>query len=341
MMMREDPGVTLARATEKAQEQGIEVNPQNLSRLINEELRTTIDISRFGAAVTALVAGQDVGVAIAVGTSAVENNFEPSELHACLEAYADSLAEQAEGSERFVGEASRAARSAAPTARDKHVSAGLRLAAAQRRRALSLSSRERLTEFYGDQYDHLFLERGEQRSQLATMGLAVGMATGGGVLATAAVAGGCATVEAGLDVMAGASSSRDALGHIVGETAGALFFFKTAQAVGRGVKAVGGALSKARGVPSAPRGLGGAQVRAERNWVRGPSSIQDQMVLEAAKRGEGRRIMGELGDVRFKDMEKFQLKVKSQAGRDTVVHYVRNPKTGELLDFKFKKRSID
>ena len=79
----------------------------------------------------------------------------------------------------------------------------------------------------------------------------------------------------------------------------------------------------------------------QKDWIREPLSIQDQMVLAAAKRGEGRRIMGELGDPKFKDMEKMQLKVKSLTGKDTVVHYVRDPKTGELMDFKFKKRSTD
>jgi hypothetical protein len=149
-------------------------------------------------------------------------------------------AEAAEA-EEFVADASQAAHSTAPTARDEHISAGLRLAAAQRRRALSLSSYERLTEFYGEQYDRLFLERGEHKGQVAAMSLAVGMATGGGALATAAVAGGCATVEAGLDVMAGGRSGGDALGHIVGETAGALFMFKA-------FKGVGYAVSKASGV---------------------------------------------------------------------------------------------
>ena len=36
-------------------------------------------------------------------------------------------------------------------------------------------------------------------------------------------------------------------------------------------------------------------------------------------------------------MEKFELRCKSDLGKDSVVHYVRDPKTGELLDFKFKK----
>jgi filamentous hemagglutinin len=40
-------------------------------------------------------------------------------------------------------------------------------------------------------------------------------------------------------------------------------------------------------------------------------------------------------------MEKWQYKIKSEGGRDSVVHYVRDPKTGKLMDFKFTKHSVD
>jgi RHS repeat-associated protein len=76
-------------------------------------------------------------------------------------------------------------------------------------------------------------------------------------------------------------------------------------------------------------------------WIRNPSSIQDQMALEAAKRGAGEKIIENLGDPRYKGMEKWEYKVKSSDGRDSVVHYVRDPKSGKLMDFKFKKRSTD
>jgi hypothetical protein len=32
-------------------------------------------------------------------------------------------------------------------------------------------------------------------------------------------------------------------------------------------------------------------------------------------------------------------KTKSKNGNDSVVHYVKDPKTGKLMDFKFKKHS--
>ena len=38
-------------------------------------------------------------------------------------------------------------------------------------------------------------------------------------------------------------------------------------------------------------------------------------------------------------MEKWQYKVKSANGKDSVVHYVRDPSTGKLMDFKFTKHS--
>ena len=76
-------------------------------------------------------------------------------------------------------------------------------------------------------------------------------------------------------------------------------------------------------------------------WSREPKSIQDQMTLEAAKRGEGVVIIRNLNDPTFKGMEKLELKVKSANGNDSVVHYVRDPATGELMDFKFKKHSTE
>jgi hypothetical protein len=65
------------------------------------------------------------------------------------------------------------------------------------------------------------------------------------------------------------------------------------------------------------------------------------MALDAAKQGEGKVIIKNLGDPRYKGMEKIEYKVKSANGRDSVVHYVRDPKTGKLMDFKFKKHSGD
>lgn len=74
-------------------------------------------------------------------------------------------------------------------------------------------------------------------------------------------------------------------------------------------------------------------------WSRTPKSLQDQMALEAAQKGAGTKIIDNLGDPRFKGMEKWEYKVKSANGADSVVHYVRDPATGQLMDFKFKKHS--
>ena len=65
-------------------------------------------------------------------------------------------------------------------------------------------------------------------------------------------------------------------------------------------------------------------------------TIQDQMALDAARRGEGILIRDKLGDPIFRGMEKWRYKVE---GGNSVVHYVRDPKTGALMDFKFKKHS--
>lgn len=65
------------------------------------------------------------------------------------------------------------------------------------------------------------------------------------------------------------------------------------------------------------------------------------MTLKAAQAGEGKPILKDLNDPRFRGMTKMEYKVKSANGRDSVVHYVLDPKTGKIMDFKFKKHSID
>jgi hypothetical protein len=64
------------------------------------------------------------------------------------------------------------------------------------------------------------------------------------------------------------------------------------------------------------------------------------MTLRAAQEGQGNVLIKSLNDPKFKGMEKWELKVKSANGNDSVVHYVRDPKTNQLMDFKFKKHSI-
>jgi len=71
-------------------------------------------------------------------------------------------------------------------------------------------------------------------------------------------------------------------------------------------------------------------------FSRAPKSLMDEMVLDAAKQGKGTKIIDNLGDPKFKDMEKWSYTEKSAAGLRSEVHYVRDPKTGQLMDFKFK-----
>lgn len=44
------------------------------------------------------------------------------------------------------------------------------------------------------------------------------------------------------------------------------------------------------------------------------------MTLEAAQEGAGSKIIDNLGNPKFKGMEKWEYKVKSAEGRDSVVH---------------------
>ncbi len=65
------------------------------------------------------------------------------------------------------------------------------------------------------------------------------------------------------------------------------------------------------------------------------------MALKAAKAGEGTEIIRNLSDPRYQGMTKMQYFIKSSNGRTSTVHYVKDPKTNELMDFKFTKHSID
>lgn len=78
------------------------------------------------------------------------------------------------------------------------------------------------------------------------------------------------------------------------------------------------------------------QIELADKFSRTPKGLMDQMVLDAAKKGAGDRIMSNLGDPKFKGMEKWSYSEVSEQGIRSEVHYVRNPATGELMDFKFK-----
>ncbi|WP_202800815.1 hypothetical protein, partial [Pseudomonas psychrophila] len=76
-------------------------------------------------------------------------------------------------------------------------------------------------------------------------------------------------------------------------------------------------------------------------WSREPKSLQDEMTLKAAYLGEGEEIIANLSDPRYSGMYKMELKTTSKNGKHSLVHYVKDPQTGELMDFKFKRHSND
>lgn len=63
--------------------------------------------------------------------------------------------------------------------------------------------------------------------------------------------------------------------------------------------------------PSGGFGLGDAASGGGR-FSRAPKSIQDRLTLEAAKKGEGVEINGNLKDPRYRDMVKMEHSVKSK-----------------------------
>jgi hypothetical protein len=87
----------------------------------------------------------------------------------------------------------------------------------------------------------------------------------------------------------------------------------------------------------APVGMAAAEVAA------GPvaRSLQDQMTLEAARGGAGQMIIEALGDPRFAGMQKWSYSTRSAKGALSEVHYVRDPRSGALMDFKFKHEAAD
>jgi RHS repeat-associated protein len=92
-------------------------------------------------------------------------------------------------------------------------------------------------------------------------------------------------------------------------------------------------------VPFVPAGASKVCKAANKGFGRTARNLMDQMVLDAAKQGKGRKIIDSLGDPKFKGMEKWSYNEKSAAGVRCEVHYVRDPKTGDLMDFKFKHRT--
>jgi len=66
-----------------------------------------------------------------------------------------------------------------------------------------------------------------------------------------------------------------------------------------------------------------------------PNSAQDAQALTEAQAGMGRNLNIKLGDPTYQGWEKWHHSVGPK-GSKSVVHYLRNPQTGFLTDFKFK-----
>jgi hypothetical protein len=66
-----------------------------------------------------------------------------------------------------------------------------------------------------------------------------------------------------------------------------------------------------------------------------PKNAQDAQALSEAEAGMGRDLKLKLGDPRYQGWEKWHHSVGPK-GSKSVVHYLRNPKTGYKTDFKFK-----
>ncbi|WP_156962122.1 DUF637 domain-containing protein [Candidatus Paracaedibacter symbiosus] len=273
-----------ARVDEKAGRQGISKGSQDYQNLIRNEVQTTMNWSKLGAAVAVALAGHDVDVGVDVATNALENNFVP--LVAVGVAAVEALAS--------AGGATLAA------------SAGVLTALGLNELATSFQENDDSSTVVMDAHpeDARWEDEGvtteEARARPLITPTPERMPTLGGYEGASSDV---RTRDEGYTAHHGPDTS----------------VLMNTQVTGKNNVTVG----------------------KTENWIREPSNIQDQMALNAAKQGEGKKIIDSLNDPLYKGMEKWEFKVKSASGKDSVVHYVKNPQTGELLDFKFKKRSID
>ena len=67
-----------------------------------------------------------------------------------------------------------------------------------------------------------------------------------------------------------------------------------------------------------------------------PQNFEEYLALDEAKSGAGQVIIKSLSDPRYQGWEKIQHIHRCLDGRNIVIHYIRNPKTGYITDFKFK-----
>lgn len=76
-LTKDDVKEIAAKVVDKANAEGIQEGTPEFQNLINNELRSTIEWSKLGAAVTTFLAGRDVNVGIEAATNALEHNCLP------------------------------------------------------------------------------------------------------------------------------------------------------------------------------------------------------------------------------------------------------------------------
>ncbi len=69
---------------------------------------------------------------------------------------------------------------------------------------------------------------------------------------------------------------------------------------------------------------------------RTPKTYHEQLTMGEARGGAGEKVISNLGDPKYKGMEKWHHSRKNLDGETAVIHYVRDPKTETLMDFKYK-----
>jgi RHS repeat-associated protein len=67
-----------------------------------------------------------------------------------------------------------------------------------------------------------------------------------------------------------------------------------------------------------------------------PQNLSEELTMQEAKGGAGEVVIKNLSDPRYKGWEKLQHVHRNSNGTNTTIHYIRDPNTSVITDFKFK-----
>lgn len=160
------------KVDQKAREQGLDPERDDISHITYEEIKGTIDLSVLAASLVTLLTGQDVGIGILTATNAVENNWASSQLRK-----QDQLRQS-----RYALEPDSRLDAGEDQERRDFIEAKLEQARSIRDRSFSPTSLKTNTERFNDQFYEYMTARAEGDAMLRLASLApIGKAASVGV----------------------------------------------------------------------------------------------------------------------------------------------------------------